>query len=352
MATAYEAWRETKEHLKQEPDSTFLQRVEESLRPAALLDFLASFRGLNTYEEPLNCDPDEAEEFLVKLDELRAPTAAQWNAQIEGMRVLVRRTLQDMRRLNWTGEHTYGDALDDAQQVLVHVLAGNNSWPALERFRCPSIFQNSVSGPYRCVKQLPHESEHSANTAYGTKTWTDEQSVNPPKDNDAPAEICGQRFCSGEYEETCTLSEGHDLPHIGTKITWTSANSWNPIITDQQLDKIADEVFGNPDPINRPQSSRCTSSIEYSAADKGLTLYCKFNAGHDGAHQAPTGEAWTDHMAEISANYPPKTEKAEDTDGECGATNSAASALKEPTCVRPKLHKGPHRDAAGMRWAR
>src|SRR5690348_2198261 len=121
MGDVYEAWRETRAHLKHEPDSTFLQTVEESLRPAALLDFLSSFRGLDTYEEPLNCTPEQAEEFLAKLDEIRQPQYREDETRAEVQRK-VSEVLVKMRQLPWTGEHTYGDALNDVSLVLRYVI--------------------------------------------------------------------------------------------------------------------------------------------------------------------------------------------------------------------------------------
>lgn len=75
MATAYEAWRETKEHLKQEPDSTFLQKVEESLRPAALTDLLETFvrNNQDMYDDAVTVDAETQGAFLTRLDELRQP---------------------------------------------------------------------------------------------------------------------------------------------------------------------------------------------------------------------------------------------------------------------------------------
>lgn len=304
MSNAYEAWRRTKDllagdHSEERELSAetigYLDMAEEALRPAALLGYLdTNCRRFDSerYDPEDRATDADVREFLSGLDELRAPN----QREIEQLRAEIFNPaigqVERLRKMNWTGDHTYGDALDDVREVLLAVWE-RKPFPVLERFRCPSIRKGSPAG-WRCELQLPHDGPHKVTDPL--ETWTDEQSVNPPKNYDEPAEICGQRFCSGEYEETCTLSEGHDLPHIGTKITWTSANSWNPIITDQQLDKIADEVFGNPDPINRST--------------------------------------------------------AEDTDGQCGAENPSTSGMPGGTCVRPKKHKGPHRDAAGMRWNR
>lgn len=294
MSDAYQAWRETREHLKQEPDSTFLQRVEESLRPAALLAFLGSFRGMDTYEEPLGCEPDEAEAFLAKLDELRQPTYRPDETRAE-MQRQVSEALTAMRKLPWTGDHLYGDALDDASLVLRAVLAGKKM-PVLDRFRCPSEYGSKArqNERVRCELQLPHESKHQArNTAGGEGyMWTDEQSVNPPKNYDEP-EVCGNRLRS----DVCVLPKDHDGRHStagDAPLSWpNSIGVFSP--------------FNNPDPINRPP-------IEL------------------------TGEQLDDLAAEVFG------------DGECGAVNPNPVRHGKSICVRAKAHGGLHRDADGIRW--
>jgi hypothetical protein len=289
MSDAYQAWRETREHLKQEPDSTFLQRVEESLRPAALLAFLGSFRGMDTYEEPLGCEPEQAEEFLSQLDELRQPTYRPDETRAE-MQRQVSKALTAMRKLPWTGDHLYGEALDDASLVLQHILAGKKGWPVLERFRCPSEYGSTArqNERVRCELQLPHESKHRArNTAGGEGfMWTDEQSVNPPKNYDEQ----GSLTCNAEHEGlVCTLPPQHAGQHFDARDQeyWgLKAGGRPPIeLSGEQLDDLATEVFG---------------------------------------------------------------------DGECGAVNPDLEPNPLRTgksiCVRAKQHGGLHRDADGIRW--
>jgi hypothetical protein len=212
MSDAYEAWRDTKEALAEEPDSAYLRKVEEALRPAALLGYLAGFRGLDGNEEPLECDAEEAETFLAGLDKLRAPTHTDlWKLRAE-MRIVAANALVALSRMNWTGEHTYGEALEDAEQALKEVLNGR-PFPKLDRFRCPSLFDVPrqvvpATGvrQLRCQLQLPHDSDHR----YGVHTWTDEQSVNPPQNHD---------------EERDSSSKPHHLPTDGPcGKPWTSAD--------------------------------------------------------------------------------------------------------------------------------
>jgi hypothetical protein len=266
MSDAYAAWRETKAHLDasikaNDPDdvTAYYVRTEEALRPAALLGFLRSFRGLGNDEEPLGCDEWVAKEFLRDLDELRAPTSVELSDMKAELMAACLKATSKMLRLNWTGDHTYADAIADVRTVLDKVFRGE-PFPVLERFRCPSVCKDIGFGQTRCVLQLPHEVEHKGAIGH---TWTDEQSINPPK----------------SYDERPAF-----MP------------------TEQQLDKLADEVFGNPDPINRPKAEDT-----------------------DG----------------------------EDTDGECGERRPGPPIGQErATCVRPKQHDGLHRDAAGMRWSR
>jgi len=262
MATAYDVWKTARERATEKPYDEHLQAVVEQLQPFAVRDFLADFRGLNGMEEPLGCDADEAAEFLAGLDELRQPQCREDETRA-AMQLQVSKTLEHMRRLNWTGDHTYGDALSDVSVMLRHVIAGQKGWPVLERFRCPSEYGSKArqNERVRCELQLPHEGKHRArNTAGGEGyMWTDEQSVNPPKNHDEPSAVQ---------------------------------------ISDAQLDKLGDEVFGT-------ESSRCKSSVEYSGTDIGVTLYCKLTEGHADAHLAPTGETWTHAFREIAANPDP-----------------------------------------------
>lgn len=327
MSDAYQAWRETREHLKQEPDSTFLQRVEESLRPAALLAFLGSFRGMNSFEEPMGCEPDEAELFLAELDDLRQPPYRPDETQAE-MQRQVSEALIAMRKLPWTGDHLYGDALDDASLVLWAVLGGKKM-PVLERFQCPSLYQAKKAPlPVRCERQLPHEGKHAvANVG----EWTDEQSANPPKSYDEPEELCGAiKNPRPGVTYRCDKSKGHGGQHadIAHEKAW-NVERCRSILADKQCafadehagmhragtvvwaNRVADGTLANPDPINRPP-------VEL------------------------TGEQLDDLATEVFG------------DGECGAVNPdlEPNPLRKgkSICVRAKAHGGLHRDADGIRW--
>lgn len=235
MGDSYEAWQECKRRLADEPDSTFLQRVESSLRQNALEDYLESFRGLDGNEETLTVDEHEAAVFLRGLDELRAPS----DAELRRARVLALRDAEDrikgLLKLNWTGDHLYSDAVHDALVMLTSVSEGKPT-PKLERFRCESLYQpkRTKSQKFdliRCEKQLPHGDQHVAYAAagMGSTAWTDEQALNPPKNY------------GEEVSESATY---------------------------------------------------CGAKHDYSDASKSVTLYCRRAREHEGDHQAPSGELW------------------------------------------------------------
>lgn len=306
MTDAYDDWRETRLRLKAEPDSVYLMRVENSLRPAALTAWLERFA-----EDAVIQDDDGDREsnialvsaekqskFLAVLDDLRQP-AYRPDETRAGMQRQVSEALTAMRKLPWTGDHLYGDALDDASLVLRAVLAGKKM-PVLERFRCPSLYQAKKAPlPIRCERQLPHEGKHSvANVG----EWTDEQSVNPPKNYDEP-----------------------------------------------------------------PKSSRCGASVEYSTAGESSTQYCKRPIGHDGNHMSPSGVSWTAGVRIQTSNPDPVNrppveltdEQLDDLatevfgDGECCVQNPKDVGHPREIsahCVRAKAHGGLHRDADGIRW--
>jgi hypothetical protein len=207
MGDSYEAWKECKRRLADEPDSTFLQRVESSLRQAALEDYLESFRGLDGSEEQLTVDEHEAAVFLSGLDELRAPSDAELRAARAVALSEAQVRIRSLLELNWTGDHLYSDAVQDAVTMLASVAEGKPV-PKLERFRCPSVYVLPVINVRtRCALQLPHDKEHIAYAVegMGSITWTDEQSANPPKSYDGPDETCPHGWCS--------LPAGHSEPH-------------------------------------------------------------------------------------------------------------------------------------------
>jgi hypothetical protein len=237
MADAYEAWQETKRRLADEPDSTYLQRVEESLRPSALEAYLERFIG----EHAAWDDQEEAsyglvtsgsvQAFLEGLDELRQPTVRPDEVRAEVARQ-VDDVLGRMKRLNWTGAHDlYGDALDDARVIVRHVLSGKTGWPVLERFRCPSLF-GKKGNPVRCELQLPHGDSHR----YQEAGWTDEESTNPPVPYDSDAEElsghpvrkadrlkCAASLTTNEATLRCDEPAGHTGDHIdeSVKARWS-----------------------------------------------------------------------------------------------------------------------------------
>lgn len=295
------AWHETKRLLdsgEADGQRAYLEAVLVGLQPAALLEYLeANCRSFDSerYDDEDRADTTDVREFLAGLDELRQPQYRDDETRAEMQRE-VSKTLTAIRRLNWTGEHTYGDALDDAQTVLRHVLAGQKSWPALERFRCPSVRLKKFSGmQVRCMSQLPHDGAHFwtdvdlQGEMRNSVSWLDTASVNPPKNYDGPVKLCGERSGSGDGALTCDRIAGHTGPHGDSRADngWYSPKQLPVQLTDAQLDKLGTEVFG-PE-----SSSRCGSSVEYSDASKSVTLYCKWGEGHDGEHQAPTGEYWS-----------------------------------------------------------
>jgi hypothetical protein len=126
-----------------------------------------------------------------------------------------------MESLNYTGEHTHFEVLADARQVLAAVMLGK-AIPRLERFRCPSIAHLAGIGQTRCSLQLPHDGDHRAQThttdtgGVGVwKSWTDEESDNPPKSYDPPSDTCGStRTLSGSSRvAVCARKDKHKGVH-------------------------------------------------------------------------------------------------------------------------------------------
>lgn len=220
---AYEIWRDTKSLRASRPDDAeYLDSVLTALQPAALKGYLEAHAGLNGNEEPMTFDADEIAEFLAGLDELRALSEAELNDLKAQLMADALKALRTMRGLNWTGEHTYGEAIDDVEKVLDKVWRGE-PFPKLERFRCPSLWQPDV----RCQYQLPHGGNHKYDSGDGERhvVWTDEQSINPPKNYDEPIEICGAHPYDSTSKDpigsaVCVLPAGHSERH-NDGATWS-----------------------------------------------------------------------------------------------------------------------------------
>lgn len=245
------AWHETKRLLdsgEADGQRAYLEAVLVGLQPAALLEYLeANCRSFDSerYDDEDRADTTDVREFLAGLDELRQPQYREDETRTELQR-LVTKTLGHMRELNWTGDHTYGDAITDAHELLRHVLAGKKGWPVLERFRCPSVRLKKFSGmQVRCMLQLPHDGAHFwtdvdlQGEMRNSVSWLDTASVNPPKNYSTTCDAVQDGL-------VCTLSPGHDGQHFDAREQEYFQ------LTDAQLDKLGTEVFGNPDPINRP----------------------------------------------------------------------------------------------------
>lgn len=193
---AYETWLEAKKRLdatKHEDEREWLGQTVRHLQPAALEDYLEEFvrSNMDMYEDAVALDDDGVRTFLAVLDEIRGtPAKGEVEKTRSAMRSLADDALAKLSRLNYTGAHTHFEVIEDAQLVLNEVLHGR-AFPVLERFRCPSVYQGGdLTVPVRCINQLPHEDPHLWRDAHGVaETWRDEQSVNPPKPYDEPANL-------------------------------------------------------------------------------------------------------------------------------------------------------------------
>lgn len=131
----------------------------------------------------------------------------------DGLPTRVLDALKAMEHLNYTGEHTHFEVLTDARQVLAEVMRGR-AIPKLERFRCPSLYENGV----RCQLQLPHEDKHrNQDTSGKGVSWSDREAANPPKSYDEPGP-CGDKhtFRRGMLAGktyTCNREAGHGGQH-------------------------------------------------------------------------------------------------------------------------------------------
>lgn len=238
---AYETWRATREMVAEEKDperKKYLTQVQEMLQPSALLDYLES-ASHRFYRDPdgwsAEAEPATSQDvrfFLDGLDELRAPSQAELQQIRRDLHKQVLDATSKLLRMPWTGETRYDEAIADVRAVLSAVIDGK-PWPVLERLRCPSIKRKKNGEPLRCSLQLPHDGEHKAFTptgGMGSVTWSDGQSVNPPKPYDDPtkpteaqldklaAEVFGP-VCEATYKAlTCRLPSGHSGHHYDAKV--------------------------------------------------------------------------------------------------------------------------------------
>lgn len=234
MSNAYEAWKQLQARKAGRPDPTleseaFLALMEENLQPAALKDFLESHAGLDGNEDPITYSDEEIREFLRDLDELRKLSTHELDVLRNKLLVEVYEALRRMKRLNYTGDHTHFEVLEDAWVVLQAVLVGK-PMPKLERFRCPSKY--SVGARlFQCDHQLPHGgnhlSTHPSNGMGAQVSWDDEQSVNPPVPyvDPHPGPAPALRQCEAErVGDRCEMPIGHEGDHSTRdgNVTWTA----------------------------------------------------------------------------------------------------------------------------------
>lgn len=321
--SAYEMWCRTKFKLVEEPDSEYLQGVEQTLRPQALPDLLAMFAGelYDRYDE-VTREPTQAEvdHLLTNLDLLRAPSTAELDKMRADLVWAVDSCLQGMERMNYTGEHTHFEVLADARVLLAAVLAGKPV-PQLERFRCPSLYKVNKSVTVRCQKQLPHGEEHTYDQGSGDHLqWLDKQSLNPPVPYDAPlseaqigmadavaeqATRCGdaQHLEGTSSTVYCFLPVGHTELH-----TSASGRNWVSEATIREAEAIAEEqnrcdsrwgelhcdkytgheAFHTSDEVSWP-TAHATCSAQ---PPEGQPIYCGRSPGHKGMHSSATGGTW------------------------------------------------------------
>lgn len=291
---AYKTWQEAKLRLAEEPGSEHLQAVVDYLQPAALEDYLTDFIGHNfSYSDEIPLlQTEDVPEFLAGLDEIRGmPAKGEVDKAKRALVLEIEKRVHALRKMNWTGEHLYGDAVDDALTVINSVAQGQ-PFPKLERFRCPSLWDSNT----RCQHQLPHGGNHRYDSGDGERhvIWTDEQSVNPPKNYDAEPEKLPDRLVrrcrSLGGAERCDLNEAHDGRHMhrfpsGSTTNWSDSSATGVFVSGTELNKLAGEVFGaegNSDPINRP-AARCL----FLHPGDG-SIQCWLNHGHDGEHANAT----------------------------------------------------------------
>lgn len=254
MTDAYDDWAEMRVRAGSHPEDHLLRRMEERLRPEALVCLLERHAGLDNNEEPIHLDAVEVAAFLSDLDEVRKPPAPAPSELLRTASDLV----QKMKGLNWTGDHLYSDALDDVSELLSHISKGGKGLPQFQRFLCPSMFRmrkNKSVSYVRCELRLPHEGNHQA--AMGSITWADEQAVDPPK--------VYETQCSSVWmDEKCVLPAGHEGHHRNEGGS-TSSASW-------------------PDSYATGGAAADTLKCAAFRTTAGLTLRCDLPAGHIGDH--------------------------------------------------------------------
>jgi hypothetical protein len=305
MSNAYEAWKQLQERMAgrgplTDDSAEFLALMEENLRPAALKSYLEDFAGFDIYEEPKNFSEEEIHEFLVGLDDLRRNPAALQIAEAKGRHqglFEAMNIVQLMTKLNWTGDHLYGDALADAETLIRAELNGQPK-PMLDRFRCPSEFETSKHVKVRCQYQLPHGGMHrfvQSGDGRGCD-WADEASVNPPKAYDEPAIAVPVDRCRS-IEPSGGVLQCQYVPHSGEhrneSVTWSS----------------------------EARSTRCQAYhvLRHPGGEVRGTVYCLRDAGHEGMHESHEHK-W------------PAAEQ---------------NLCSVADCVRELNHNGVHRDADG-----
>lgn len=191
MTGWYESWREVKRRLEEKPEDEFLQNLLGNLREMAVHDYVERYAGLDIYEEPIRFKSEDVSGFLLGLDEIRGtPKSSEVEALRKDMARSADEVLDKLSKLPWSGDNTYGEAIDDARELLWSVLRGKAVEVRPERFRCPSEYaspdaEGNLSVVVRCDLQLPHSIRHThrlhPTEESGYISWTDAESVNSPQ---------------------------------------------------------------------------------------------------------------------------------------------------------------------------
>lgn len=242
----------------------------DAIRPVVIQDLLVAFAAehrTNADDEWPDIDQDEVEAFLAKLDALRKPAdppPSMLNQAITGGRMLLRdemlQRVKQLSNLPWSGDLTYGQALDDVRSALKAAADGKPT-PTPAWLRCPSKYKTGrgAQPTVQCTLALPHGEQHeyAPQGSTGRVVWTDEQSTTPPP---KPAPMpCGSCIPG----KICDLPAMHDGPHQGQGAEWPDTRQY------------------------------CGAPHQYSDEARSVTLYCRKTRLHDGEHQAPTGERWS-----------------------------------------------------------
>lgn len=228
MTNAYDAWQTAKAALAGREIAEGLRNALElsvaALREPAKIARVSAL--LRTYDAVQEGGPyDEADgvwawrdsaaaQIAVALEEFEQTAPALTDLR-RNLAQATKEALDLLACKNWTGDNTYGEAIEDMHQVLSAVFAGRD-FPTLDRFRCPSLVGNDIgAGRVCCGRELPHEGRHQL----GGLSWTDEEALNPPKPRDEAVPLCG----APGYQFTCSLLEGHKGSHSHNGITWDLA---------------------------------------------------------------------------------------------------------------------------------